>query len=406
MYSRTISERVERALGDTPVVFVAGPRQSGKSTLVRRIRPDAYVTLDRATTRAGAAADPDGFVAGLADPVALDEVQREPDLLLAIKAAVDDDRRAGRFLLTGSANVLMLPSVADALPGRMEIIHLWPLSQGEIHGAPDGFVDAVFGSGVRPRPSAPLTRAELVGRLLRGGFPEVVQRPEDRRDDWFESYLTALMEREVRDLSTVESPRALTTMIRLLAARSGSTFNLADIARGLQLPQTTTRRYVSLLRAVFLVVEVPAWAPGLTTRLVRAPKMFLVDSGLAGHLLGLSAEHITAAPQHLGPLLETFVAMELRKQIGWSRTRPTLSHFRTARGEEVDFVMEARDGTVVGVEVKATATIRDREFTGLRALSALVGDRFRRGVVLYGGDEVVAFGPELSAVPTSSLWLS
>ncbi|MGH3322458.1 MAG: ATP-binding protein [Streptosporangiaceae bacterium] len=406
MYQRHLRRRVERALTDTPAVFVAGPRQAGKTTLVHLIRHDGYATLDRATTRAGAESDPDGFVAGLEGAVALDEVQRVPDLLLAVKLAIDENRQPGRFLLTGSANVLMLPTVADALPGRIEIAELWPLSQGEIDDQPDGFIDAVFGSGLGRDTSARLGREEPVERVLRGGFPQVVQRAADRRADWFESYLTLVVEREVRDLSNIGNVAEIMSLIRLVAARSGSLFNLADVARGVQLPQSTARRYLGLLRAVFLVVDVPAWATNQSARVVKAPKLFLSDSGLASHLLGVGPERLAADPHLVGPLLEGFVAMELRKQLAWSRVRPTLSHFRTRRGYEVDLVMEARDGGVVGVEVKASATVRDTDFAGLRALASLTGERFRRGVVLHNGDEVVPFGRKLVAAPLHALWRS
>jgi len=297
------------------------------------IRPDGYVTLDRATSRAGAAADPDGFVAGLPPSVALDEVQRVPDLLLAIKAAVDDDRRAGRFLLTGSANVLMLPDVADALPGRMQIVELGSLTQGEIHGDSDGFVDAVFSSA----PLSPLppgsARTDVVSRVLCGGFPEVVSRDLDRQEDWFESYLTAVVEREVRDLSAVGNVAELFTVIRLIAARSGGLFNLADVARGAQLAHATARRYLALRRAVFLVTEVPAWSTSLTTRIVKSPKLFLCDSGLTAHLLGVAAERLVEQPHLMGPLFEVLVVNELHRQLGWSRTRPLLTHLRTPKGQ-------------------------------------------------------------------------
>lgn len=404
MLARRVHDRIERALTATPVVLVAGPRQAGKSTLVRLIRPDAYLTLDRATTRAAANRDPDGFIAGLPATVALDEVQRVPDLLLAIKAAVDENRYPGRFLLTGSANVLMLPDVADALPGRMQIVELWPLSHGEIDGVEDAFVDTVF--GVDPLPTSPPgpDRAGLLDRVLRGGFPEVVARDPDLRDDWFESYLTAVVEREIRDLSAVGQVAEMFAMIRLIAARSGGLFNLADVARGAQLPHSTARRYLALLKAVYLVIEVPAWATSLTTRIVKSPKLFLVDPGLAAHLLGVAAPRLAEQPHLAGPLLESFVATELRRQISWSRTRPTLAHLRTPQGIEVDLVMEARDGRVVGVEVKAAATVRNADFTGLRALADLAGSRFHQGIVLYTGSEQVSFGPRMTAAPVHGLW--
>lgn len=404
MFPRHVQARIVRALADTPAVFVAGPRQAGKSTLVRQIRPDQYLTMDRATTRAGASTDPDGFLAGVASPVALDEVQRVPDLLLALKAAIDEDRRPGRFLLTGSANVLMLPTVADALPGRMEIIELWPLSAAELEGSSRNFVDAVYGDELDQVRSVRASSPRLLERVLRGGFPEVVQRPVDRRPDWFESYLTAVIEREVRDLSNVGNVSELGAMIRLIAARSGSPFNLADVARDAGLSQSTARRYLGLLQAVFLVVQVPAWTTSLTTRVVRAPKQFMVDSGLAAHVLGIDFDRLISQPHLSGPLLETFVAMEVRKQIGWSRLRPGLAHFRSRRGDEVDLVLEARDGSLVGIEVKASMTVRSSDFDGLRALATLAGDRFNRGVLLHDGDEIVPFGPNLFAAPVSMLW--
>ncbi|MGH3943047.1 MAG: ATP-binding protein [Pseudonocardiaceae bacterium] len=404
MYPRGVRARIERALLDTPAVFVAGPRQVGKSTLVQLVRQDGYVTLDRATVRAGAGADPDGFVSGLPVPVALDEVQRVPDLLLALKAEIDEDRQPGRFLLTGSANVLMLPKVADALPGRMEIVELWPLSQGEIGSRPESFVDAIFEMALPPVEVARVSRSELFDRVLCGGFPESLQRPVDRRADWFESYLTAVVEREVRDLSNVGSIAELTMMIRLISARAGSLFNLADVARSAQLPHSTARNYLGLLRAVFLVVDVPAWTTSLTTRIVRAPKLFLVDSGLTAHLQGVTRERLAADPHLAGGLLEAFVAMELRKQISWSRVRPGLAHFRTKSGDEVDFVLEARDGTLVGIEVKSSATVRSGDFAGLRVLEQIAGPRFRRGIVLYTGTDLVSFGPTLIAAPVSLLW--
>jgi uncharacterized protein len=388
VYPRWIRPRIERALLDTPAVFVAGPRQSGKSTLVRLIRQDGYVTLDRATVRAGAGADPDGFVAGLPVPVALDEVQRVPDLLLAVKAEIDEHRQPGRFLLTGSVNVLMLPKVADMLPGRMEIVELWPLSQGEVDNRPESFVDAVFETALPAVVVTRVTRGELFDRVLCGGFPESLQRPVDRRSDWFESYLTAVVEREVRDLSNVGSVGELTVMIRLIAARAGSLFNLADVARGAQLPHSTARNYLGLLRAVFLVVDVPAWTTSLTTRIVRAPKLFLIDSGLTAHLLGIGGARLASEPHLADGLFEAFVAMELRKQISWSHIRPALAHFRTRSGDEV----------------KSSATVRSGDFAGLRVLEEIAGHRFRRGVVLYTGTDVVSFGPKLVAAPVSLLW--
>lgn len=404
MYRRHVERAVATALGDTPAVLVVGARQAGKSTLVRGIRPSPYVTLDRATVRAGATSDPDGFVARLPSPVAIDEVQRAPELFLAIKASIDERREPGRFLLTGSAHALALPAVADALPGRMQIVELWPLSQGEVDGEVDGFVDALFAAG--PLTVAPprLEEGEWLDRVLRGGFPEVVDREPARREAWFDAYLTTVIEREVRDLASIGSVADLTAMVRLIAARTGALFNLADVARGAGLAHSTARRYLALLKAVFLVTEVPAWSASPTTGLVKAPKLVPVDSGMTAYLVGADRQRLVADPVLLGGLLEGFVAMEVRKQLGWSTARPRLVHFRSRGGEEVDLVLETRAGDVVGIEVKASATVRGGDFRGLRALERIAGPRFRRGVLLYTGDEVVGFGPEMTALPISALW--
>ncbi|MGH2758390.1 MAG: ATP-binding protein [Actinomycetota bacterium] len=405
MIRRHMTSRVVEALRDTPAVFLVGPRQAGKSTLVKALRGDSYVTLDRIAQRSAAASDPEGFVAGLPGAVVIDEVQRVPELFLALKAAIDEDRRPGRFLLTGSANALMLPTVADALPGRVEILTLWPLTQGEPEGRVDGFVDALFTRTLPSWKPVPMTPQSLYERVLRGGFPEVARRAGARRIAWFESYITTQIEREVRELTAIDSAAELMGMIRLIAARNCALLNLADVARDARLAHSTARRYLRLLEMIFMVAIVPAWATSHTTRLVRSPKIMLTDTGLAAHLLGADADRLDTDASLRGRLLEGFVATELRKQIGWSRARPSQHHFRSRRGEEVDCVLESRDGRLVGIEVKASATVRGDDFKGLRALETLAGDRFLRGVVLYTGTETAAFGRKLWALPISALWL-
>lgn len=385
-------------------MLIVGPRQAGKSTLARALRPDAFVNLDLAVPRAAAIADPDGFVSGLGSAIAIDEVQRVPELFLALKAAIDERRQAGRFLLTGSANVLMIPKVADALPGRVEIVTLWPFSQGEIEGAVDGLVDALFES-VLPEWTPPAAASPSVfDRILRGGFPDVVERPVARRGAWFESYLTTVMEREVRELAALANPSELTTLVRLVAARNASLLNLADIARDARLPHSTARRHLELLKTVYLVVEIPAWSTNLTSRVVRAPKLVLSDSGLLAHVLGIDRGRLDNDPVLRGPLLEGFVTMEVRKQLTWSRLQPRLTHFRSHNNEEVDLVLETRDGRLAGIEVKAGSTVRAEDFNGLRALAALTREKFVRGVVLHTGTEAAAFGENLWALPVSALW--
>ena len=398
------------ALARSPVVFLNGARQTGKSTLAKALaggpHPASYITLDDATTLAAAQADPAGFVAGLDGPVVMDEVQREPRLFLPIKAAVDRDRRPGRFLLTGSASVMALPQLAHALVGRVEILTLWPFSQGELEGHGDDFVDAIFRSRVAApartgtRRSTPIER-----RLLTGGFPEVATRKTNAgRRAWFASYTTTILQREVRDLANIEGLAVLPSLLRLLAARAATLLNTSELSRSTGIPNTTLKRYLALLEATFLIQPLPAWSANLSKRLVRAPKLLLCDTGLLAHLLGVDARRLAAERALVGALLENFVAMELAKQASWSEVRPAIHHFRTHAGEEVDVVLEDAAGRVVGIEVKAAATVGARDLRGLRALAEALGKKFVRGVVLYTGTEVIPFGERVHAVPLEALW--
>jgi predicted AAA+ superfamily ATPase len=403
---RALFQPLVTALHDTPVVLLHGARQTGKTTLVREIAHTAhradYISFDDATTLAGARQDPGGFLAGLPGPVVLDEVQRVPELFLAIKADVDRERRPGRFLLTGSANVLLVPKLSESLAGRVEILTLWPFSEVEIARVGANFVDAVFTNSL-PRPAA--AESNLSGLLLRGGYPPAVERTDaERREAWFGSYLLTILERDVRDMAHIEGLTLLPRALALIAARSAGLLNFADLSRSLAIPQSTLKRYFALLEAIFLVQLVPAWSTNLGKRLIKAPKLFLNDTGLAASLLGLNEARLNHEAALRGALLENFVAMELRKQSGWSCTRAQLFHFRTAAGQEVDLVLEEPGGAVAGIEVKASATVTGRDFAGLRALADLAGDRFRAGIVLYTGAAAVPFGPHLHALPIGALW--
>src|SRR5579862_6202168 len=407
MYARCLASEIAEAFRDTPVIFLNGARQTGKTTLARQIRlagkPLQYLTLDDDSVLAAAKNSASGFIAGLAEPTILDEVQRAPDLFLAIKAAVDRKRRPGRFLLTGSTDVLLLPRVADSLAGRMEIFTLWPLSQGELSGNRDSFVDSVFGRTAPERP--PREQTALIDRLTRGGYPVAQQRKtEHRRRAWFDAYLTTIMQRDVRDLANVDDLTVLPRLLTLLASRAASLLNFADLSRTMSIPQTTLKRYFVLLEITFLVTLANPWSVNLGKRLVKAPKVYLNDTGLMTSLLGLNGAQLLGNRSLLGPLLENFVVMELRKQAGWSKTRPRVLHFRTHTGEEVDVVLETAAGEVVGVEVKAAASVSAADFKGLRALAELAGPRFHRGIVLYTGTEVVPFAKNLHAVPIQALW--
>lgn len=406
VFERHVRPALQDALADTPAVMLVGARQTGKTTLVQALAAGpwraSYVTLDDLTVLEAATADPAGFVAGLGGPAVIDEIQKAPALLPAIKVAIDRDRRPGRFLLTGSADVLALPRVSESLAGRMEVVTLWPLSQGELAGRRERFIDGAFGAG----PSAASRGGEdLLARLVRGGYPEAVARPHaGRRRAFFDAYVATILARDARDVAAVEKPGALRRLLQLAAVRGASMLNHSELARTLAIPVSTLKRYLALLETLFLLHEVPAWASNRGKRLARAPKLHVADTGLLAALAGLDEEALRRDRALLGPILESFVAAELSKQIGWSHTRPRLHHFRTHPGQEVDLVLEDVRGRVVGVEVKASGTIAASDLGGLRALAGTAGKAWVRGIVLYLGTSAVTFGPGFTACPIESLW--
>jgi uncharacterized protein len=415
MIERFLALRVRDALADTPVVLVNGPRQAGKSTLVQKIaREDGrrYLTLDDAAILAAASTAPEDFLAGLEGPVVLDEVQRAPGLFRPLKASVDRDRTPGRYLLTGSADVLLLPGLSESLTGRVEILTLWPFAVAEIEGVEFSLADHLLGGeptttvgedGTGAR--APSGIAPILERVLAGGFAEArARRDGHRRDAWFGAYLTTVLQRDIRELSEIEGLTRIPRLLKLIATRTANLLNVADLSRGSGIPHSTLSRYLSLLEITFLVQPLPAWATNLGKRLTKSPKLMVADTGLLGHLLGVDASQLEANPTLLGPVVETFVYGEMRKQQGWARTRHELHHFRTTAGAEVDLVLEDRGGMIAGIEVKASRAVHSSDFRHLRGLAEATGASFQRGVVLYLGDERVAFGPGLEALPMRTLW--
>jgi predicted AAA+ superfamily ATPase len=407
LIDRRVRRPLEEALTDTRVVLVNGARQSGKSTLIRLVaeRHDAVLrTLDNDVTRRAAEEDPAGFVA-VDRPLVIDEIQRVPNLMLAIKEVVDRDNRPGRFLLTGSARVLGLKSVADALPGRIETLELFPFSQGEITSGPDAFVDAVFEAGATLRHESAMARAQYADLLVTGGFPEAVARPTARRRERFlDAYVDDLIARDVIQIGEVERVVELRAMVRLLAARSGQLLKAAALGNEIGLPHSTVARYLSLLEMVFLIKRIPAWSRNLSRRATSTPKMAMVDSGIAANLLDLDSRGLVRPGAPFGALLEGFVLMELSRQLTWSDERVELFHYRTRDQVEVDAVLENRRGQVVGLEVKAAMTVRPEDFRGLRHLQERLGEDFLVGIVLYTGQHTFSFGEGLLAMPVSALW--
>lgn len=410
MIERRAHSLIVEAARDSRVVLVVGPRQAGKTTLVRDLAdgllPRSYVTMDSASVRRAAGEDPVGFLSGLDLPVAIDEIQRAPDLLLEVKRIVDQDPQPGQFLLTGSARVLSLPRVADALVGRVETVTLWPLAQAEVEGSQLNLVDALF----EAQPPSISDAAEgfdaWLARALAGGLPEARERHEGRRRDaWFSSYLETLVERDVRDLSDIRAVDEVPALLTLVASRSAGPLNIAGLAADLRISEASARRYLSLLRAVFALYRIPSWRRNLGRRATAAPKFQLVDSGLAAHLLSLDRDRLAAEGALAGGLFESFARMELVKQVEWSEVRPSVLHFRTRGGaREVDAVLERRGGQVVGVEMKASASLSKRDFRGLEALRDERGDAFVAGVVIHSGEQTLPFGDRLWALPVSALW--
>ena len=408
MLNRALQGHIETALQDTPVVFINGPRQSGKTTLARQIVEKAddgrLLSLDDPTVLAAATEDPAGFIEGLSGFVVIDEVQRAPELFLPLKLVIDREQVPGRFLLTGSADVLLLPNLADSLAGRMEIVTLWPFSQAELEGKPSDLIAALFDEGFPKLRPAPQNTPPLTERVARGGYPRAVAREPARRADWFASYITAILQRDIRDLANIAGLADMPKLLRMLATRQGSTVNYAELARSLGYAQPTLKHYETLLKTTFIVYALPAWHANLRKRLVKSSKLYLCDSGLTTYLMGAGAEQFVNEPDSLGGPLEQFVVMEILKLCASSTVRCAPYHYRTHSGEEVDIVLEDTSGKLVAIEVKVGRSVGANDFRHLRALRDAAGDRFHRGVVLYGGEQMLPFGERLSALPISALW--
>jgi predicted AAA+ superfamily ATPase len=409
LIDRHIRPLLVNALSEARVVCLLGARQSGKTTLVKSVagkeHPARYVSLVDPAALEVARADPTGFLAG-GERLAIDEVQRAPDLLLAIKRVVDADQARGRFLLTGSANILTLPQIADALPGRVDYMTLWPFSQAELHKTRSAFFESAFAGKAPQVGGCAVGRAAYAEKVLRGGFPEAIEADDSRRRRFFSGYADSILGREVGELATVRDAEISGRVLRLVAARSAALTNLTSMGRELGVDHKTVGNHLRALEQLFLVNRLPAWHMNLGHRVVRSDKLHVADSGMLCSLIGIDARRLERDGGIAGSVFETFAVNEIARLISVSDLSPLLylHHYRDQRGNEVDLVIEHAGGDVVGIEVKASATPRLRDIAGLSLLRDRLGKRFRSGILLHLGAETIPLGDRISAVPLASLW--
>jgi predicted AAA+ superfamily ATPase len=411
MYKRSLKPKLEAAIKRSPSVLITGPRQAGKTTLIQELGKNhvySYTNFDDIISLSSATNDPVGFIANLQKPAIIDEIQRaQPDLFLTIKKDIDENRKAGRYAMTGSTNPLLVPQLANAFVGRMEILHLMPLSVGELLGKNSHFIDTMFKKDVTAADFSKnkITKQELYEFILAGGYPLVQNVSEADRIAWFHSYVTTILERDVQELAHIEKLTRLPNLLKLLAARTGNLLNIANLAEtNNDIPRTTMHRYLALFQKLFLVYICQPWGGNLGNRLIKTPKTFFYDTGLLAFLLNINMERAYADPILMGSILENFVITELIKQETWNAARIQLYHFRTSSDIEVDVVLEDASGNIVGIEVKHSGTVTSSDFKGLAFLQEKAKDKFVRGIVLYMGTECVPFGNNLWALPINQLW--
>lgn len=402
LIERHLSAPIREALADTPAVLVNGPRQSGKTTLVRQFAEGfSYFTLDDPSLLQVAQQDPVGFVRTM-DRAVIDEIQRAPQLMLALKMSIDQDRRPGRFLLTGSANILAMPQIADSLAGRMETHTLLALSQAEIQSRANNFLQRAQAQDWAALPPSPANA--LMEQVLAGGYPEMRARATvARRQTWARSYIAHLVERDVQDIARIDELAQVPKLLTLLAMQCAQLLNYTQVGAQLGLNTKTAERYIGILERLFLVERLPAWGRNELNRLIKTPKLHFLDAGLQATLARITPELLVTQRERWGATLETWVYGELRKALALSHEPWYLSHYRDKDQVEVDFVLETPLRQIIGIEVKAAATVLSQDFKGLRKLQAQTGSDFITGIVLYDGIHALPFGNGLWAIPLSSL---
>ncbi len=405
---RRLTPMLREALLDTPVVCLLGPRQCGKSTLVRHCDPDRpYINLDDRNYLNLALEDPEGFIDTLPDQVAIDEIQRAPELTLAIKRSVDANRRPGRFLLTGSANLLQLPRLADSLAGRMECLYLHPFTETEKQEAPGQFLHLWYSGKLdRSLPASPRPGpSQLPDRLVSGGYPDAFVRSPKRARRWMQQYLQSIIQRDIRDVAEIKDGQDIARLLEYLSHQTAMLLNVSATANALGHTRPTIERYLGILEKLFLIRRLPAWHSNHSKRLVKTPKVHVCDSGLAAVLSDLRPEQWNSERTRFGHLLESFVVQQIVAMGGWHEDETRFWHYRDKDQTEVDLVIET-GGKIWGIEVKAATTIKATDSRGLSRLADIAGDRFRGGLVLYDGHVVLPIDPKanIHAAPIRLLW--
>lgn len=413
---RHITNHLKKALEVTPIVFLNGARQTGKSTLVQELAPQIgktdhpaqYVTFDRPTYMAAASAAPEAFLTGYDSPLIIDEVQMVPELFRALKVVVDELRIAekananGKYLLTGSANILALPKLSDPLVGRMSVLTLYPFTVAEATHDLGGGLERMLKMDFKGLNDRGIS---LIKAIKVASFPEILQFDNEKRRTWFDGYITTILQRDVRQLAELERISVLPHMIQVLATRTGGLMNDSDISREVGLNSVTGKFYRNILKMMFLTFDVKPWHRNIGKRLVKSPKGYLLDTLMACHILDHDLDDMAKnKPELFGHLLENFVATEIIKQLSNGGTKAELYHFRTSDGKEVDFIVEKPDGSVLAIEVKRSESVTIVDFKGIMEFASITKDDFIGGIVLYSGKDAVPFGKNLWAVPFHVLW--
>ena len=406
-FTRNITEDFILNIQNAPVTLLNGARQTGKSTLLKDLQKQGiiseYLTLDDLQTQALLLESPIQFLEKLPVGTAIDEIQRLPEVFLSIKKVVDDNRVAGRFILSGSANVMALPKLADSLAGRMQINTLYPLSFGEKNGVRENFVDWAFDHQSKLERQK-IEQIDWEEKVLTTGFPQSNNMTGKVLENWYQGYETTLIQKDVKALSDIEKLGYLPKLLRLTAGRVASTINYSDLARSLEISNMSVKRYLELLKALYLIVEIPAWSGNYTKRLTKSPKIFFADNGFLGYQLGLDKNYLLQRREVFGSMLENMIATEIIKQISWSDTRPKIFHFREVLGEEIDLILENRRGEMVAIEVKSSSRIKSEHLQNLKKFKAKMGDQVVKSILLYTGTQIELLGDDMVALPINRMF--